>query len=246
MLMRVIAGMSLSREVEDILVADAALTIGFALVLSGGIFGLSAGGFVLLLPISFVAVSLSFVLHELMHKFVAQRFGAIAAFRKSDNGIFITLITSMFGFLIGLPGATVIYAPHFTRKEEGYVSLAGPLTNFAVFAIFAVMGEALFPGFYSNLLSNIFGSQLTGSTYLSAALGFTVFISIYLAFFNMLPIFPLDGSKVLRWNKPVYFSTMAVIFVLLFSITGLALIPGLVFVLIIALLIGSFYRTIRF
>jgi Zn-dependent protease len=239
-------GFSLSREVEDILIADAALTIGFAMALNGGIFGVRSVAFLYLLPIAFVAVTLSFVLHELMHKFVAQHFGAAAAFRKSDNGIIITLITSLFGFLIGLPGATVIYASHFTRSEEGYVSLAGPLTNFAVFAVFAAIGSALFPGFFSNLLNNLFNTSVTAGSYLQTMLGFTVFISIYLAFFNMLPIYPLDGSKVLRWNKPVYAVVMITIFALLFSITGLALIPGLIFVLVFALLISSFYKAIVF
>ncbi len=244
--MRIAGGFSLSREVEDILIADAALTIGFALVLSGGVFGVSSFGFILMLPIALVAVSLSFVLHELMHKFVAQRFGAMAAFRKSDYGIIITLITSVFGFLIGLPGATVIYAPHFTRKEEGYVSLAGPLTNFAVFAVFFVIGSVAFSGFSQNFLGSLQTTSLTAGTYLRAVVGFTVFISIYLAFFNMLPIMPLDGSKVLKWSKPVYFTMMATIFVLLFMITGLALIPNLVFILIIALVLSMVYRSIIF
>ncbi|MCL5239000.1 MAG: hypothetical protein M1286_00800 [Candidatus Marsarchaeota archaeon] len=245
--MQVVRGLGVSKELEDIAIADAALTIGFALVLSGGIFGLSSISFLYLLPISFVAVSLSFVLHELMHKFVAQRFGAMAAFRKSDNGIIITLVTSLFGFLIGLPGATVIYAPHFTSKEEGFVSLAGPLTNFAVFAVFFAAGSALFPGFGNGVTNVIFGGGAGSISYLQLAFSFIVFISIYLAFFNMLPIFPLDGSKVYRWNKAVFVGVIAVIFVLLTVVVPLvALLPGMVFVLIIALVLSSFYRHVLF
>jgi Zn-dependent protease len=245
--MRITRGFSLGREAEDILVADAALTVGFALVLSGGIFGLSSIAFLYLLPISFVAVSLSFVLHELMHKFVAQRFGAIAAFRKSDSGIMITLVTSLFGFLIGLPGATMIYAPHFTREEEGYVSLAGPLTNFAVFAVFFLAGNALYPHFGRSVTSILFGASPSSFPYLQTALSFVVFISIYLAFFNMLPIFPLDGSKVYRWNKGVFAAVMAAIFVLLTLVVPLlALLPGLVLILIIALLLSQFYKAMLF
>jgi Zn-dependent protease len=238
--------LQLSREVEDILIADAALTIGFALVLTGGIAGVSSALFLYFLPIAFVAVSCSFVLHELMHKFVAQHFGAAAAFRRSDTGILITLVTSLFGFLIGLPGATVIYAHYFTREQEGIVSLAGPLTNFAVFAVFFIAGSILFPNFSQNLLSIPVSSTITLSSYVQAMLGFTVFISIYLAFFNMLPIFPLDGSKVLRWNKPIYFCVVAVIFVLLYMITGPSLIPALLFVLILALFLSTFYRMMAF
>ncbi len=245
--MQVTYGSGLSREVEDILIADAALSIGFALALGGGLFGLSPGAFLYLLPISFVAVSLSFILHELMHKFVAQRFGAMAAFRKSDSGIMITLVTSMFGFLIGLPGATMIYAPHFTRKEEGYVSLAGPLTNFAVFAVFFALGSLMFPGFGRNVTGVLFGTAPAGISYLQVAFSFIVFISIYLAFFNMLPIMPLDGSKVYRWNKPVFAGMMVAIFLLLTVVVPLfALLPGLVFILIIALVMSSLYRRVLF
>ncbi len=239
--MYVSQGSALSEEFQDIAIADAALTIGFALALSGGIFGLTLGGFLYLLPMAFLAVTLSFVLHELMHKFVAQHFGAVAAFKKSDNGILITLVTSTFGFLIGMVGATVIYASHFTREEEGYVSLAGPLTNFIVFAVAFGLLITFFHSFSQNALN-----LSTTSPYLKNALGMVAFISIYLAFFNMLPIYPLDGSKVLRWNMPVYVVSMAVIFVLLYSVVGPTLIPSLIIILILAYVMSTLSRAILF
>ncbi len=242
-------GSSISREAEDIIIADAALTISFAFIMARGLGGATSAfsAFFYLLPISFAGVTLSFVLHELMHKYVAQSFGAAAAFRRSDTGIVLTLVTGFLGFLVGLPGATMIYASHFTRREEGYVSLAGPLTNFAVFAVFFVIGNALFPSFAQNV-TNIFSLTVSSlrSSYLQSAFDFVVFISIYLAFFNMLPMFPLDGSKVYRWNKVVYFTVVAVILLLLVLITGFELVPGLVFILIVALLISSFYRALLF
>jgi Zn-dependent protease len=238
----------LSPEAEDLIIADLALTVAFAMVLSGGIFfGAGLKSFLYLLPISFVAVSFSFVLHELMHKFVAQHFGAVAAFRRSDNGILITLVTSALGLLVGLPGATMIYASHFTKDEEGYVSLAGPLTNFAVFAIFFIVGSLLFPSFSHDIVSTFNSGVFSQNIYLENVLGFTVFISIYLAFFNMLPIYPLDGSKVLRWNKPVYFAVMALIFILLISIISFnTMLFDLIFILIIALIMSSLSKGFTF
>ncbi len=237
----------ISREVSDILIADIALSIGFSLALTGGLAYVSSGGFLYLLPIAFIAVSLAFILHELMHKFVAQRFGAIAGFRKSDTGIVISLLTSMFGFIIGLPGATMIYAPHFTRKEEGYVSLAGPLTNFIVFAFAFTIGSMLFPGFAHMTSRVLFGGATAPVPYLELAFSFVAFISIYLAFFNMLPIYPLDGSKVYRWNKPVYFATVILIFVLLGVIVPLStLLPLLVIIFVIAFILSYFSRAVLF
>ena len=132
--------LSASEELKDIIVADIVLVVAFSLALSGGVAniisgGASVGSFLLLLPIAALAVTLSFVLHELMQKFVAQHYGAVAGFRYSASGLVITLLTGAFGFLLGIPGATMIYASRFTKRENGIVSLAGPLTNFAVFVV---------------------------------------------------------------------------------------------------------------
>ena len=221
-----------TEEVKQIAMADAALTIAFSIALAGGIFG-NLGDAIVLLPIAFVAVTLSFVLHELMHKYVAQHYGAIAAFQTSPMGLIITLGTSIFGFLFGIPGATVIYTNSFTVKQNGVTSLAGPLTNFAVFAVFFVIF--------------IFAPA---NTYFSTMASIVMFISILLAFFNMLPIMPLDGSKVLRWNRKVYFSSLGVIMVLMGiayyslsqSIKGMVI--EVIFMLFIAVFFSMFYRNV--
>jgi len=134
----------------------------------------------------------------------------------------------LFGFIIGLPGATVIYTNYFTKEEDAYVSLAGPLTNFAVFAVFFAL--SLLP-LHSKYLLDMFA--------------FTMLVSIILAFFNMLPIYPLDGSKVYRWNKIVYFAVMVIIFLVLIAIFPIeSLIMGLLFMLVFAFIISMFTRAI--
>ncbi len=222
---------SLAAEVRDIALADVVLIFAFAFTLVGGALfagSTSLSGFLALIPVVALAVTLSFVLHELMHKFVAQHYGAMAGFRTSYSGLMITLVTGFLGFLIGIPGATMIYASNFTKRENGIVSLAGPLTNFVVFAVFLGISFAINPA---------------PGSYAGSAIALTMEISILLAFFNMLPIFPLDGSKVLYWNRPVYFSTLAVIFVLMMLYTSLPLID-IAFMLIIALVFSIMYRHI--
>ena len=217
------------REIKDIIIADAVLIIAFSLTLSGGIFGLSRGspfGFAVLIPAVALGVSLSFILHELMHKFVAQHYGAIAGFRTSYNGLIVTLLTGAFGFLLGIPGATMIYTNSFTKRENGIVSLAGPLTNFVVFGIFVGLFFAL---------------NLPKGSYVGYAINLTIFISILLAFFNMLPIYPLDGSKVLAWNKEVYFITMGTIFVLMLASHVISKVD-IIFMIGIAIFFSLFYR----
>ena len=218
-------------ELKHLALADVVLVLAFALTMSGGLMGVLAGGasfglFIAYLPISALAVTLSFVLHELMHKFAAQHYGAVAGFRTSVNGLCITLGTAALGFLLGVPGATVIYASRFTKKEEGIVSLAGPLTNFVVFLAFLSMLYALNPA---------------QESYLYLALVFTMYVSLLLAFFNMLPIYPLDGSKILAWNKPLYLAVLAVIMVLMFFYTSISLL-NIVYMLCIALFFSVFYR----
>ena len=81
---------------------------------------------------------------------------------------------------------------------------------------------------------------------------FTLYISLLLAFFNMLPVYPLDGSKVIRWNFTTYFAVEAIIFILLIlvvpaitSISVGALIIELAFMLVFALVISLLFRGIR-
>ena len=218
-------------EIKEIIIADAVLIFAFTFTLTGGIFSPTKyflSSFLYDLPIVAIGVTLSFVLHELMHKFIAQRYGAIAGFKTSQNGLIITLATGLMGFLLGIPGATMIYTNNFTKKENGIVSIAGPLTNLAIFLGAFILTIILAPA---------------QSSYIYSILSFTIFISVFLAFFNMLPIFPLDGSKVLAWNKSYYLVTMGIIFVLMITFTGIPIIT-IIFMIFIALMLSMFYRNI--
>jgi Zn-dependent protease len=222
-------------EIRDIIIADVVLIIAFSLTIAGGIGAFSTSQstalhtFLYYLPIAAIGVSLSFILHEMMHKVFAQRYGAKAEFRTSWSGLAITLVTGAFGFLLGIPGATMIYTSGFSKKENGVVSIVGPLTNFVVFGAFLGM-LVLFNPPHSSYFYNV--------------INFTIFISILLAFFNMLPIFPLDGSKVLEWNKPIYIVVMAVIFALMVIFTQIGLL-NIAILIVVALAFSLFYRFMR-
>ena len=136
----------------------------------------------LLFVVSFVAVGSGFVLHELMHKFTAERYGYWAEFRMWVMGIVLALITSTFGFIFAAPGATYISGNNVTPRQYGIISIAGPATNVVIALVF--------------LLVRTVG---TGIVYDIGLVGFPV--NLFLATFNMLPIMPLDGAKVFRWNK---------------------------------------------
>ena len=177
------------KEVRDILIAWAALALAFTIAYSGGIGGsgalLGGGGFAYLYVISVVAVGSGFVLHELMHKFAAERFGYWAEFRMWVMGIVLALITSTLGFIFAAPGATYIQGNNVTERQNGIISLAGPATNIVIAFLFLLVGAV--------------GTGIVGDIGL---IGFPV--NLFLATFNMLPLMPLDGAKVFRWNKLIW------------------------------------------
>ena len=186
-------------EVRDILVAWIGLGLAFFLSIVG-VFNILAGrgGHTLcaagtipavclsqtqIFAISLATVGSGFVLHELSHKFTAQRYGYWAEFRMWPMGVILALLTSLFGVIFAAPGATYISGSNITESENGKISLAGPITNVLVASVF---------------LPVWFFAQDFFFTFL----GFEgVFINIFLALFNLLPIMPLDGAKVFRWGK---------------------------------------------
>lgn len=180
-------------EVIHILISVSVLTFAFAIMIVGvsNLSKLSLIGVTYLFGASFLAVASGFLLHELMHKRVAQGYGCLAEFRMYPMGLLIGLITSVFGFLIVLPGAVMI-AGRITDRQNGIISAAGPLTNMLIGG--SLLALAL---------------SLEVDTDLWFIVGIIAFINLWLAFFNLLPIPPLDGSKVFFWNIATYIAMMA-------------------------------------
>lgn len=148
-------------------------------------------------------ILVSMTLHEVMHGYVAYWLGDDTAKLQGRLTLnptahidpFLTLLLPLGLALAGLPifgGAKPVpFNPTRVRYGEvgaALVGLAGPLTNFILaflsFALFVVMGQ---PGVTSAL-----GLVLQLS--ISVNLGFFVF--------NLLPIPPLDGSRVLYALAP--------------------------------------------
>lgn len=142
------------------------------------------------LVISLSAVGISFLVHEMSHKVVAQRYGAWAEFRMSPFMLVLMLVLVYgFGILFAAPGAVMIYGGQIDRRANGRISIAGPISNlFLVLAFFPLLSEA-------------------GLLYEIGRYG--VIINIALVLFNMIPFGVFDGRKVWAWNKPVYIAVVA-------------------------------------
>jgi len=173
-------------EIRDILVALAALTIAFYLIIYGRI----GPDTVYYLGLAALSVFAGFLVHELSHKFVARRYGCWAEFRADYRMLGFALVTAYFGFLFAAPGAVMI-AGNVDRERNGKISLAGPGSNLMIAAA---------------CLSILFLTGVTGLV--NDALSRLFMFSAFLGGFNMIPVMPFDGAKIWHWNKPIYILTL--------------------------------------
>lgn len=153
-------------------------------------------------PLTFILLAIpllySIIIHELAHGWVAYRMGDPTAKllgRLSLNPLkhldpIGTLMLFMFGFGWAKPVPVNFSNLHDIRKGLIFVSSAGIIANM----IFAFVAFLLF-----RLLSP------TPAGVLSTFLYYLAQINIILASFNLIPIPPLDGSKILMGFVPERF-----------------------------------------
>ncbi len=186
-----------TRELLDLAIAWVALGFAFALFFDS-FFGVSlqtiiftrnsnallSAAVVRAFAVSMLTAGVGFLLHELAHKVVAQRFGQVAHFRADYGMLFLAVASAFAGFLFAAPGA-VYHRGRITERENGLIALAGPVMNLVLALAFVPL--ALF---------------MTG--FLGSVGVFGVGINLLLAGFNMIPFGPLDGRKVLSWSVVVF------------------------------------------
>lgn len=185
-----------AKELRDLVVSALVLALAFGIALSGGFRAFQQPGIlVLVIGLAFVAVSLGFVFHELGHRLIARKFGYFAEYAMWPMGLMVALGFSLFGFVFAAPGAVMIYSRATawgtsspSREKVGLISLAGPATNISLAVIFQVLD------------------------FVEPALLFTLgaHINTWLALFNLIPFGPLDGAKILKWNKGIWLVSIAV------------------------------------
>ena len=180
-------------EIIDIIKAWIAISIAFAIVRTG--FSFSAT-FFMSIALAAVTVGVGFLAHELAHKIVAQRYGCRAEFRADDRMLLLAVgFAVVFRLIFAAPGAVVIDGV-VTRKENGFISVVGSWMNIIIAALFLGLTFVL-PSL--NVVWT-YGHQ----------------VNAWLALFNMIPFWILDGKKVFAWNKTVWVGTVLAAFGLLF------------------------------
>ena len=182
-------------EIKALLIAWIAISIAFSIVLSRRPFEFEQ--FILNFVLSTITVGIGFLLHELAHKVIAQRYGCWAEFRAFNQMLLLAIAFSFFGFIFAAPGAVFIRGLVDHRKN-GIISIAGPVTNIILAMLFIPL--KYFHGFIGSI-----GNY-----------GFM--INSWLALFNMIPVWNFDGAKIVKWNLLAYFAVVIIsgIFVFVF------------------------------
>lgn len=153
----------------------------------------------LLSPI-LVGVVVGFVAHELAHRGVARMYGMSAHFVAFIPGLLLTFISGFLPIKIIAPGyvRTIPLYGFWHYRGLLYSVAAGPLTNIAI-------------SFGSLIAVSLVGYR--------SFLEPVAFVNAWIAFFNLLPVPPLDGSKVFALNK-ILWLTLMVSSVVLLALTG--------------------------
>ncbi len=194
------------KEIRDLIISFIVIALGFTILYSNGDYS----HITLIFPIVMIGVGVGFIFHELGHKFVAMHYGYYAEYELWPTGLLIALASSFFGFIFAAPGAVVIYSNGMEERTNGIISIAGPIVNIILGLIFfLILGS----------LGNFVYTETGAIVYLICVLGTR--INFFLAAFNLLPIPPLDGSKVMSWSVPVWLITFAIAAILVLFFGGI-------------------------
>lgn len=179
------------QEIKQLLIAITVLTIAFSFPLSQSslLFGtVSFSAIAGALPISLLSLLTAFICHELSHKFMAQRYKLWSEFRMFPAGLLISLLIALStGTVLAAPGA-VMFRGEIRPFEMGRIAAAGSLANIIIAWI--TLPLYIFITFELPLIGKI--------------TGFICLINALLATFNLLPIRPLDGEKVIKWHGIIW------------------------------------------
>jgi Zn-dependent protease len=157
--------------------------------------------------ISLIVIILSITLHEFGHAYSADRLGDPTPRQQGrvtlwpDKhfdllGFIMIVITTITGFGIGWGKPVIVDSRYHknVRRDDIIITLCGPLMNLLLALVFGlILRFAIHSGNAEMIRGNLF---------FEFAWSFLL-INTSLMFFNLLPIFPLDGSHIVRRLLPV-------------------------------------------
>ena len=200
------------------------------------------------LLVSVFAVFCVFPIHEYAHAFVATKLGDDTPRlrgRLTLNPLaHIDIIGALMILIVGFGYAkpVPVNARRFKNPKAGMAltALAGPVSNLLMAFIFSLVGNIIsFAAYKAGVTSDFFRAVILFTALASQ-------INVGLAVFNLLPIPPLDGSKILAlvippkyYFKYLQYERYIIIGVFLLIFIGVLDIP-------LSFLTGIIYRGINF
>lgn len=225
------------------------IILGIMVVL--GLVGMTGADLlVLLLTLPGVIIAITF--HEFAHAYAAYKLGDdtpkmqgrlnLNPLSHMDPVGFVLLVFAHFGW--GKP--VQINPRNFDKKYsmsagEAIVSFAGPLMNFILAIAFTIIYFAIYKFIPSFVLSQI-------GWIVMIILQSTIVVNIGLGVFNLIPIPPLDGSKIFRNFMPYsvkeWIDRYQNIFYILFIILWVTGIAGRIISPIVTLLSNGLFKLV--
>ena len=167
------------------------------------LFGGDIKSFLISLALSLPIVLFSLSLHETAHGFVAYKLGDPTAhsmgrltlnpFRHLDPVGFICMLLFGYGWAKPVPINTRYFKK--PRRDMALTGAAGPLSNLCLALIFSVLLRFAYDGLWTRTYTNETLALL--AEFLCLFLFYGIRINAVLAVFNLIPIPPFDGSRIL-------------------------------------------------
>lgn len=162
----------------------------------------------LLMALVGFALIVGITVHEFSHAFLAYRMGDWTGKRlgrltlnpKAHLDPLGTLLLFVVGFGWGKPVPVNVHALNQGRRAMALVAAAGPLSNVVIAFLIAIPFKLGVLDWQSPGVLDI--SSVGSSEMFSTVLIFIIYLNLLLAVFNLLPFFPLDGSKILMGLLP--------------------------------------------
>ncbi len=163
-------------------------------------------------PTYLISLLIAITVHEWSHAFVATRLGdptphnsgrlTLNPIAHLDPLGALLFLTAGFGWAKPVPVNASYF--HHPRRDLLLTAAAGPVSNLLL-AILAFIG-LLFIGWHPGvtvweLLSPSVSGSI-GAPFFSQLFAYSLFVNLGLMAFNLLPVAPLDGSKVLEASIP--------------------------------------------